>query len=195
MSIEPLAALAIACAEMERRLRLVSADQWDGPTPCDEWDVRALVNHVVGANRRYVMLLAGATAAEVDTTRAVDHIGDDAVAAFRSTSADLSAAFAVAGALDRVCRHPVGDRTGAELLEMRILDVAVHAWDLARALGDDEELDPVLVDHLLAATIDLDASRRSGSFADPAGAVPADAPSLVRLLHRCGRLPTTEEAP
>ena len=50
-----------------------------------EWDVQALVNHVVGANRRYTMLLHGATADEVDATRMEDHLGDDPASSFAAT--------------------------------------------------------------------------------------------------------------
>ena len=94
-------ALAAANAEFVRRLGLVTADDWHRPTPCTEWDVRDLVNHVVGGNRRHAMLLRGATATEVDATRAENHLGADAVAAFVSTADELLAEFRTAGALDR----------------------------------------------------------------------------------------------
>ena len=76
-----------------QRLVLVRPGQWTAPTPCTEWDVRALVNHVVGAKRRYTMLLHGAATDEVEATRAVDHLGDDPVASFAAAAAGLRAAF------------------------------------------------------------------------------------------------------
>jgi uncharacterized protein (TIGR03086 family) len=76
-----------------QRLTLVRPRQWTAPTPCAAWDVQALVNHVVGANRRYTMLLGGATADEVDATRRADHLGADPVASFVTTAAELHAAF------------------------------------------------------------------------------------------------------
>jgi len=54
------------------------------------------------------------------------------------------------GALERVGHHATGDRTGRELLSMRILDAAIHGWDLARAIGADEGLDEDVVAFLLA---------------------------------------------
>ena len=146
-------ALAAANAEFERRLRLVTPDDWHRPTPCTEWDVRDLVNHVIGGNRRHTMLLRGAGPEEVDATRTQDHLGTDAVVEFLATAAVLLTEFRMSGALSRIVCHPIGERTGRELLGMRILDVTVHAWDLSCGIDADRALDPTLVQHaLLEAT-------------------------------------------
>jgi uncharacterized protein (TIGR03086 family) len=180
-------ALSSANAEFERRLRLVRPGDWTRATPCDAWDIRALANHVVGANRRYTMLLHGAPSADVDATRSIDHLGDDAVASFRATTAELVAAFGRQGALTRTAHHPAGDRTGAELLDMRVLDVTVHAWDLARALDADERLEPGVVSFVLACAPALLAGSPPGSFTSPAGELPPGSPTQARLLHLVGR--------
>lgn len=142
-------ALIAANMEFERRLRLVTCDDWHRPTPCTEWDVHALVNHVVGGSRRHMMLLRGATPAEADATRTEDHLGEDAVTAFLAGARTLMAELQTAGALDRQVHHPTGDRNGRELLGMRILDVTVHTWDLACAIDADRELNRTLVQHTL----------------------------------------------
>ena len=59
-SREPIELLVVANDEFARRLRLVGPDGWRRPTPCSERDVRALVNHVIGGNVRYQLLLSGA---------------------------------------------------------------------------------------------------------------------------------------
>src|SRR3954462_5155897 len=92
-SRDPLELLVVANDEFARRLRLVGAADWPRPTPCSEWDVRALVNHVIGANARYQLLLDGAPTDQVEATRAVDHLGDDAVAAFLLTAEGVLARF------------------------------------------------------------------------------------------------------
>ncbi len=64
-----------AGAEFEKRLRAVRADQWSLPTPCSEWDVRQLVNHMVRGNLNYVGLLHGGTAADFLRLREADCAG------------------------------------------------------------------------------------------------------------------------
>lgn len=172
-----------------QRLALVQPDQWTAPTPCTEWNVRALVNHVVGANRRYTMLLHGANAGEVDATRTVDHLGHDPVASFVTTAAGLDAALREPGALARTAHHPAGERTGAQLLEMRVLDVAVHTWDLARAIGADESLDPDVAAFALTLQDTFEAARELGSFAPRPSKTPAHLSAQGRLLHLLGRRP------
>ena len=189
MSVLALDLLTRAEDGFTQRLALVCPHQWVAPTPCSAWDVRALVNHVVGANRRYVMLLRGATAEDVDATRAADHLGDDPTASFLATAAELSATIREPRAMERTARHPAGDRTGAQLLEMRVLDVAVHTWDLARAIGADESLDPDVVAFALALQGTFEAGRARGSFAPPPSETPADPSAQARLLHLLGRRP------
>jgi uncharacterized protein (TIGR03086 family) len=171
------------------RLALVRPHQWTAPTPCAAWDVRALVNHVVGANRRYTMLLHGASAQEVDATRTADHLGDDPVASFVATAAELNAALREPGALARTAHHPAGERTGTQLLAMRVLDVAVHTWDLARAIGADESLDPDVATFALTLQDTFEDGRERGSFAPPRGETPADSSAQTCLLHLLGRRP------
>jgi len=184
---DPIEVLVVANDEFARRLRLVGPDDWRRPTPCSEWDVRALVNHVVGANVRYQLLLRGAPTEQVEATRTVDHVGDDAVASFVETADGVVACFRQDGALERIAHHVTGDRTGRELLSMRILDAAVHGWDLARAIGADETLDDVVVAFLLAYLADLDPG--PPAF-EPAGAdIPRHASAQDQLLHRLGRHP------
>ena len=172
-----------------QRLALVRPGQWAAQTPCTEWDVGALVNHVVGANRRYTMLLHGATTDEAEATRAADHLGDDPVASFAATAAELKAAFGEPGAMARTAYHRAGERTGGQLLGMRVLDIAVHTWDLARAIGADESLDPDVVTFALTLQDTFDAGRQRGAFAPPPGKTPADSSAQARLLYLSGRRP------
>jgi uncharacterized protein (TIGR03086 family) len=187
---EPMELLVLAIDEFGRRLRLVGPDDWTRSTPCTEWDVRALVNHVVGANVRYELSLHGASTAQVEATRTVDHLGDDPFGAFIATSAAMVAAFHEDGALDGTHHHVTGDRTGRELLAMRILDLAVHGWDLARAIGTDEAMDNDVVEFLLTHTFEVDLGP---AFAVGAVDIPSDASQQDRLLYRLGRHPNVTE--
>ena len=135
------------------------------------------------------MLLHGATTDEAEATRAVDHLGDDPVASFAATAAELKAAFGEPGAMARTAYHPAGERTGAQLIEMRLLDVAVHTWDLARAIHTDESLDRDVVTFALTLQDTFDAGRQRGAFAAPPGKTPADGSAQARLLYLLGRRP------
>ena len=190
---DPVELLVVANDEFARRLRLVGPDDWRRPTPCSEWDVRALVNHVVGANRRYQLLLRGAPSEQVEATRTVDHLGEDALASFVATADGVVACFHEDGSLERSAHHATGNRTGRELLSMRVLDAAIHAWDLARAIGADETLCDDVVAFLIAYTADLDLGPQQRAFALADADVPRNASPQDQLLHRLGRHPNITE--
>jgi uncharacterized protein (TIGR03086 family) len=188
-SRDPIELLVRANEEFARRLRLVGPEDWRRSTPCSAWDVRALVNHVVGANVRYQLLLNGAPVEQVEAMRTVDHLGDNVVASFVVTAVGVVACFREQGALERIAHHATGDRTGRELLSMRILDVAIHGWDLAHAIGADENLDDDVVAFLLGYVADLDLGSRQRAFALADAEVPRNASPRDRLLHQLGRRP------
>ena len=192
-SRDPIELLVVANGEFARRLRLVGPDDWRRPTPCSEWDVRELVNHVVGANVRYQLLLRGAPTEQVEAMRTVDHLGDDALASFVATAEGVVACFHEDGALQRIAHHATGDRTGRELLSMRILDAAIHGWDLARAIRTDETLDDDVVAFLLTYTADLDLGPQQRAFALADANTPHNASPRDQLLHRLGRHPNITE--
>lgn len=166
----------------------MGTDDWDRATPCTEWSVRELANHVVGGCRRYTMLLHGAYPDETNALRALDHLGVDPMGSFAAAADEMTGAFREPGALDRTVHHPAGDRSGQALLEMRIVDFAVHGWDLARAIASDETLDPdlvVLLWDLASATVPDLAQR--GYFKTAEGTLSAGASLQTQLLHLTGR--------
>lgn len=187
-------ALRRANATFAQRLRLVRADDWQRATPCSAWDVRALLNYVIGGNRRYAMLLHGASAESVEGTRHEDHLGNTPLVAFTTTADELAAVFREDGALTRIAHHPAGDRTGADLLAMRVLDVTVHAWDLARALEVDDTLDPEAVAFALFHAEVIDPLREHGSFAAPTGVPRIASPPQDQLLRLAGRSVAGEQS-
>jgi hypothetical protein len=70
---------------------------------------------------------------------------------------------------------------------MRIIDAAVHGWDLARAISADDSLDDDVVAFLLAYTADLDVGPEQRAFAPADADVPRNASPQAQLLHRLGR--------
>lgn len=93
------------------------------------------------------------------------------------------------GALERTAQHVAGRRTGRELLSMRILDTAVHGWDLARALGVDARLDDELVAFLLASTAEAEHGPQPPSFGPAVDEPQSGEPAQDRLLRLLGRDP------
>jgi uncharacterized protein (TIGR03086 family) len=175
--------------EFRRVLAGVTHEHWELATPCSELDVRELVNHVLGGSVSYTMLLHGAAADEMAAVRSVDHIGADALASFDTSAAEVVAAFEESDALERTVHYPAGDRSGLDLLWLRVAEWTIHAWDLARAIGGDEQLDPELVDTLLQRLEAHGTGLEGGSYYAPAKAAPPDASPQTRLLLKAGRTP------
>ena len=153
-TMDGLDALDLAVEGFGERLALVG-DRWTVPTPCDDWDVRWLCAHVLGGNRFAVLTLGGTSASDaMAQIIAMRHIGERPVDDLRAGADEMSAAFAAPGARQRTVSHLAGELTGEQFLRLRIYDLLLHTWDLAKALGAPDDLDEVLVRRVLA---DIDA--------------------------------------
>lgn len=116
----------------------------DAATPCDEWTVRDLIEHVIGGNER-VVIRAGLRSEPAARP-------DGHCAAHRETAATAQAVFAASGAMTTMFALPVGQVPGSWFIRMRTTDAFVHAWDLAAATGQPTDLDPELATYLLDGT-------------------------------------------
>ncbi|MFI5099542.1 MAG: TIGR03086 family metal-binding protein [Actinomycetes bacterium] len=169
----------------------VRDEQWTGSTPCPDWNVRTLVNHVVSGNRMFAAILRGDPLPppdELARLRARDILGTDPLAAFRSTGAELYTAFGSPGVLDRVVQAPVGPLPGRAVLHLRITELLVHGWDLAHATGQPVVLPEDLAEEDIVFTRGLFAAGvpRQGRFG-AAAQVPAGVAAIDRLAAELGR--------
>lgn len=162
--------------------------QLQDPTPCTEWSVRDLVNHVVNEDLWTPDLLSGKTVEEVGDAYDGDLLGDDPLGAWHDAS--RKAVEAVGGVSD--FEQPVnvswGQIPAREYVTQLILDHAVHGWDLGKAIGADTQIDHDLVSFLWSyVEANEELIRGSGAFGDPQSA--ADDNQQNRLLAALGRQP------
>jgi len=196
MDVNPDVATVFAHSveEFQSRVRAVGKDAWDRPTPCSEWDVRALVNHVVGEQRWVVPLLEGRTVAEVGSALDGDLLGSAPHEAAESAAKAAVAAFSEPGALERTVHLSFGDFSAAEYAWQLVADHVVHGWDLAVAVGAEAELDHDLVVRCAHWWEQWEEAYRSAGAVGPAVSLPAHASRQDRLLASFGRSPAWSAA-
>ncbi len=191
--MDPITALTTSINEFESRLRQVGHDQWDLPTPCSEWTVRDLVNHILLGTRMTVELLDGTSKDEVISRLGDDLMNnnDDPVGSFVGLAGQMRQGFAADGGLEGTVDHPMGELPRTTFIGFRILDNATHAWDLARATGAPETLDGDLVQRMWDDIQPMAGGLGDlGIFGDSAsGTIGDDAPLQVRFLDLVGRSP------
>jgi uncharacterized protein (TIGR03086 family) len=168
----------------------VGPEQWHDDTPCSEWDVRTLVHHLLYEQRWVPPVFAGLTIEQVGDRFDGDLMGDDASTWPGLLASSLEEAHAVVAepdALERTVHLSFGDAPGQEYAVQLTADLAIHGWDLGRATGQDDALDPGAVALLLPWTeANADLVAGSGMFGSRIDAGP-DAPDDVRLLGLLGR--------
>ena len=126
-------------------LATVQADAWARPTPCPEWDVRSLVNHIVYEDLWTVPLMEGATVDEVGDRYEGDLLGDDPIGRARAACDAAMTAAASGIVAGRTVHLSFGDASASEYAHQLAADHVIHGWDLAAALGADRSIDPDIV--------------------------------------------------
>jgi len=168
-------------------LARVRPEQWTGATPCTEWNVRQVVNHLVGENLWAVELLQGRTIAEVGTRLDGDLGGDDPSGAYAASVRSASQACTTPGAMGVTCHLSFGDYSGSDYTAQLFMDTLIHGWDIATATGQDARLDPELVAACLPVAEQLTMQFRSAGVFGENLPVAAEADPQTRLLALVGR--------
>jgi uncharacterized protein (TIGR03086 family) len=170
----------VACHGFASVAERVPTDRWGAPSPCSEWDARAVVEHVIGFHEFLLLRPLGARAHRPRI---------DPAARWNATSDAVFETLEREGVLDRPTELPGGGHSSARaMLPALTTDVLVHTWDVAQAVGDAVALDSQLCAASYAAASSSGLERASGMFA---AAVPVanDADDQTKLLAFYGRDP------
>jgi uncharacterized protein (TIGR03086 family) len=183
--------LARLGAAVQQLVDGVRDDQWSAPTPCPEWTVRQLVNHLVlGMNWFAGIALGEHTGRPSPEARATDWLRDDPRGAFAAAVTRMLDAFSAPGFAEKTFATPIGDNPGTVLVEMRTTELLVHGWDLARATGQDSS---ALPQDTAERTLQDVRTRFGGAPRQPGGMfgteqpAPAEALATDRLAAFLGR--------
>lgn len=168
-------------ATMTTRVEGVPDDAWSNPSPCDEWTARDLVAHLVDVHGRFQALVG---------RDSVEHppVDEDPLGAWVGVRDQMQADLEDPARVDEEYDGRFGRSTfGAAVDGFVCFDLVVHGWDLARATGQDETVDPADVEQVQAAVDAMgEVMRGNGVIADPVEPAPG-ASSQDRLLAALGR--------
>ena len=160
---------------------------WDRPSPCADWNARDVLEHVIGFHDVLLLRPAGAKP---------ERPRDDPVQRWLVTREALRSVFDRPGLFDGPIDVPaVGNNAptqldAAPLVAALTQDVLVHTWDLARAVGADDRLDPGLCDRYVSRLPDDPQALVASGMFGAAIEVSAEADPQTRLLARLGRDPS-----
>lgn len=136
--------------DVVRRLPSDVADEvWSSPTPCSDWDLRALLNHLTAEHRWAPRLLAGETLADVGDDYAGDVLGEDPPAAWEQAVSRSLRAWEQVDDEPVLLQMSFVPVTRQEYAQQMVVDLVVHGWDLARAAGLPYQPAPAAVQEAL----------------------------------------------
>jgi uncharacterized protein (TIGR03086 family) len=163
----------------------VRPDQWDGPSPVPEWTARDVVRHLV---EWFPSFLSAGAGIDLPPGLSVD---DDPVGAWRHLYDEVLALLEDPASADRVLRNPhIGEVPLPRAVSQFFTgDVFQHTWDLARATGQDDTLDPEVCAAMLQGMAPIEEVMRSSGQYGPRVVVPDDADIQSRFIGFIGRDP------
>lgn len=181
--------------EFGARVNAVTEQQWHASTPCPEWDVAQLVGHLIEEHRWAPPLLHGSDLKTADAivrgsrSLPVDGgVGANLAEEWDEAAVGSADAFSSDGALDRTVALSRGETPVRDYITEMTLDLVVHGWDLAQAIGYDGAFPDEVVQPVYEAARGMGDLASSGMFSGPVN-VPDDAPVMDKLVALTGRTP------
>jgi len=176
-----------ASKNYEEAVHQIREDQWHMPTPCTEWDVRALMQHLVNEQLWVPPLLEGKTIEQVGDAFDGDNLGNDPVGAWDDAGQNARAAVEALSDLQQLTHLSFGDFPAQEYLDQTVFDLHIHGWDLRTAIGADTTMDDDLTAYLMPwAEVAMKAYEQVGVTAPPPP-IPAGASEQSKILALSGR--------
>lgn len=168
----------------------VTPEHYALPTPCGEFDVKALLQHIVAGN--HMLALVGEGKDVPSEPGGDDVIGSDPLGAYKQSAEAALAGWSDPAGLSKTYTFPFGELPGPAAYGTVLLETWVHGWDLAKATGQDPTVPAPIAEALLAGLQagGFDAFRNpEGNPFGPAVDVPADASPTDKLVAFVGRTP------
>lgn len=162
------------------------------PTPCEGWDARALIDHMIGVVQTFGAGFASGTKLTAASGQSTTGLaGDNPTATYKQAVDTLMAALRQPGALDKTLTLPFGEMPGNQAINIVIGDQLIHTWDLAKTLGKPYTMDEELASGVLALLHQILTPERRGPGKPFAEAItcPESAPVQDRLIAFSGRQP------
>jgi uncharacterized protein (TIGR03086 family) len=178
--------------ELQDRYRLVSSafdaavaavtpDKWEAQSPCEEWRARDVVAHVVEGHRGVIAAVEGGEPVPLSADEDLGQAWEEASRAIDEITGDAEAS---AKGID----GPTGTMPAGQVIGRFVtMDLLVHTWDLARAVGADERLDEDTVRHAYEGLKPMDAMIRQPKVFGPKLEPPAGADLQTEFLYFLGR--------
>jgi uncharacterized protein (TIGR03086 family) len=162
-------------------VRVATPDKWGAQSPCDQWRARDVVAHVVAGHRGVIAGIRGGESKPLG-------VDEDPMAAWAGASRAIDEITRDPEALDKEIDGPVGKMPAGQIIGRFVtMDLLVHTWDLARAVGADERLDQDSVRHAYEALKPMDAMIRQPNVFGPKLEPPPGADLQTEFLYFLGR--------
>jgi uncharacterized protein (TIGR03086 family) len=160
--------------EVRRLIESFDEKEWSSPTPCDEWDVRAVVDHLLDVQRAFRVTMTGEA--------------QQITSSFEDNTTVLSAAFEQEGALERTVTTRLGHILGRTALDILTMEHLIHGWDLGRATGNVPAFADSVTERILGfcEVMSPQLPPHLRNFKDPQP-VADNAPVIDRLAAMSGR--------
>ena len=167
----------------------VDPSELGNPTPCTEWSVRDVINHIVGGATMFAECVEQGSVPDnrLGELMGGDNLGDDYKAAYHAAAERARRAFSGEGALEKMVKLPFGEMPAGVALNIAVMDVMTHALDIAKATGQTVDDDELLETALEVGRQLITPEFRAPGVFDPEQPAPPDASAADKLLAFAGR--------
>jgi len=183
--MDPIERIEKATANTSTIVHGVKGDQMSNATPCSEFDVKLLLNHMLGG---LDMLRNAASGAEAKMPEG-DQFGDDPGATYDGRRAKLLDSLRADGVLDKPWKMPFGELPGQMMATIAFVEHVTHGWDLAKATGQDTTIPDNLLTEAVEVVTPMDAMWRMPGVCGPKVEVPDGASATDKFAGFMGRQP------